>query len=246
MGLLFSHRQKFDKLDVVLGARLYTKEDPREGFGNDQGRGSIGLRYRITDRFSVGVNATLNKQENRSYFYWLDAADGIYQGSDTFGTSTPTRFYIDPFATYFDKAGNQHKFTGRFYSVENQSDREATDNSSQQYYGEYQFQRNFKEVGLVTTTGIVGSSTDISAPLFGDTTYVLTNLAAYLQLEKKVGDKLNISTGVRYEYNNIDAPQFIRGIPVPEGTTSDDRAIFRFGVNYQAHEATYSCYAKSR
>jgi len=238
-GLLFSHKQKFDKLDVVLGARFYTKEDPREGFGNDQGRGSLGLRYRITDRLAVGVNATYNKQQNRSFFYWLNAAEGIYQGSETNGTSRPTRFYLDPFVTYFDKADNQHKFTGRFYSIENSSDNESTDNTSQQYYGEYQFQRNFKEIGLVTTLGIVGSSTDITAPLYGDTSYVLTNVATYLQVDKKVGDKLNLSTGVRYEYNNIDGPKYIRGILVPEGTTSDGRAIFRFGANYQAHEATY-------
>jgi len=238
-GLLFSHKQKFDKLDFVLGARLYTKEDPRDGFGNDQGRGSLGLRYRLTDRLVVGVNATFNKQQNRSYFYWLNAAEGIYQGSETNGISRPTRFYFDPFATYFDKAGNQHKFTGRFYSIKNSSDNESTDNSSQQYYGEYQFQRNFKEVGLITTAGVVGSSTDISAPLYGDTSYVLTNAAAYLQIEKKVGDKLNLSTGVRYEYNDIAGPKYIRGILVPDGTTSDDRAIFRFGANYQAAEATY-------
>lgn len=238
-GLLFSHKQKFNKLDVVVGARLYKKEDPREGFGNEQGRGSLGLRYRITDRLSIGLNTTYNKQKNRNYFYWLNGKEGAYQGSEGLGTSRPTRFYFDPFISYYDNGGNRHKFTGRFYSIDNQSDNGDTDNFSDQYYGEYQFQRNFEEAGFVLTAGVVGSKTDVTAPLYGDTSYVLTNSAAYVQLEKKVGDRLNLSGGLRYEYNQIKGPQQISGFTIPDGKYSDDRPIFRFGMNYQVQEGTF-------
>jgi len=238
-GLLFSHKQKINKLDLVLGARLYTKEDPREGFGNDQGRGSLGLRYRISDRFTIGLNSTYNKQKNRSYFYWLDGEDGVYQGAEGLGESRPTRFYFDPFISYYDKGGNRHKFTGRYYSIVNQSDNSTTNNSSDQYYGEYQFQRNFEEAGLVLTAGVVASKTDVTAALYGDTSYVLTNNAAFLQLEKKVGDKLNLSGGIRYEYNRIEGPTQISGFTIPDGRFSDDRPVLRLGANYQLKESTF-------
>ncbi len=238
-GLLFSHRQKINKLDVVLGGRLYTKEDPREGFGNDQGRASVNLRYRVTDQLSIGLNTTYNKQKNRSYFYWLNAQEGIYQGTESNGETRPTRFYIDPFINYYDNKGNRHQFTGRFYSIDNKSLIGDTDNFSDQLYGEYQFQKNIDKWDLVATAGVVGSTTDITAPLYGDTSFVLTNAATYLQLEKKVGDKLNISTGVRYEYNQIDGPELVAGTIIPDGKFEDARPIFRFGLNYQLQEATY-------
>ena len=238
-GMLFSHKQKIDKLDLVLGARLYTKEDPREGWGNDQGRGSLGLRYRITDRLAIGLNATYNKQKNRSYFYWRNADEGVLQGFDAADASRPTRFYLDPFVSYFDNNGNRHKLTGRYFSIDNQSDDASTDNFSNQLYGEYQFQKNIEKAGLVVTAGAVASRTDATAPLYGDTSYVLTNNAAYLQLEKKLFDRLNISAGIRYEYNRIDGPEQIGTFTIPNGRTSDARPVARFGANYQAGEATF-------
>ena len=238
-GMLFSHKQKIDKLDLVVGARLYTKEDPREGFGNDQGRVSLGLRYRITDRLSIGLNSTFNKQKNRNYFYWKNANEGIYQGFDAANASRPTRFYLDPFASYYDNKGNRHKFTGRYYSIDNQSDDADTDNFSDQLYGEYQFQKSFEKAGVVMTAGVVASKTDVTAPLYGDTSYVLTNNAAYIQLEKKVGDRLNLSGGLRYEYNRIKGPEQVAGFSVPDGQFEDSRPIFRLGMNYQLQEKAY-------
>ncbi len=238
-GMLFSHKQKIDKLDLVLGARLYTKEDPREGWGNDQGRGSLGLRYRITDRLAIGLNATYNKQKNRSYFYWRNADEGVLQGFDAADASRPTRFYLDPFVSYFDNNGNRHKLTGRYFSIDNQSDDASTDNFSNQLYGEYQFQKNIEKAGLVVTAGAVASRTDATAPLYGDTSYVLTNTAAYIQLEKKVGDRLNISGGLRYEYNRIQGPEEVGGFSIPDGRFEDSRPILRLGMNYQVQKNTF-------
>lgn len=238
-GLLFSHKQKINKLDLVLGGRLYYRDDPRETFQNKQARGTLGLRYRITDRLAVGFNMTYNTQKNRSYFYWLNGGEGVYQAEpSTFSRTNPTRFYIDPFVQYFDKGGNSHKFNGRFFSIDNPSET-GTDNFSDLYYGEYQFQRRFEKIGLVTTAGIVGSHTDVRAPLYGDTSYVLTNTAAYLQLEKKVFEKVNLSAGIRYEYNEIKGPTQVGNFVFTEDANSDSRTIMRFGLNYQAHERTY-------
>lgn len=238
-GVLFSHKQKIDKLDLVLGGRYYQQKDVRENSDNEQGRFSAGMRYRISDRLSVGFNATFNKSDNHSYFYWKNAAEGIYQGdTTTFSNSTPTRFFIDPFISYFDKSGNQHKFNGRYFSIDNKSTT-GTDNFSDFFYGTYQFQRQFEKADLVLTAGLVAAQTNVTAPLYGDTSYVLRNNAAYLQIEKKLFERLNISAGIRYEYNKIDGPRQVGDFVFPDSLSSDARPVARFGLNYQAAEATF-------
>ncbi len=238
-GILFSHKQKINKFDLVIGGRYYQQKDVRENSDNEQGRFSVGTRYRLTDRLAVGFNATYNKQNNQSYFYWLNSAEGNYRPDPTtLSNTTPTRFYIDPFISYFDQQGGQHKFNGRYFSIDNKSTT-GTDNFSDLFYGSYQYQRKFEAADLVVTAGVVASKTDVVAPLYGDTSYVLTNNAAYLQLEKKLFDKLNISAGIRYEYNRIDGPEQVGNFIIPNGRTSDARPVARFGANYQAGEATF-------
>lgn len=239
LGVLFSHKQKFNNLDVVLGARYFNQKDVREHSDNEQGRISVGLRYRFSDRLSAGFNSTYNSQNNQSYFYWLNAAEGIYRADPTtLSAGTPKRFFIDPFITYFDKKGNQHKLNGRYFSIDNNSTT-GTANFSDLYYGSYQFQRKFEPLDLVLTAGVVASRTDVMAPLYGDTAYVLTNNAAYLQLEKKFFDRLNLSAGVRYEFNKIEGPEEIGNLRIQDGQTSDARPIFRLGANYQVADKTF-------
>lgn len=238
-GVLFSHKQKFNKLDVVFGGRYAQQKDIREHSDNESGRASLGLRYRLSDRFLIGINSTYNQSNNQSYFYWQDAGAGIFRpDTTTLSNSMPKRFYIDPFLSYFDKKGNHHKLNTRYFSVDNASTT-GTDNFSDLYYGTYQFQRKFEEQALVLTAGIVAARTDVIAPLYGDTSYVLTNNAAYLQLEKKLFDRLNISAGVRYERNKIDAPSMVNGQAVPDSLNKEGKPIFRFGMNYQAGVATF-------
>ncbi len=247
-GLLFSHKQKFNKLDVVIGGRYYQQKDVREHSDNEQGRLSLGLRYRLSDRLSVGLNATVNKQDNQSYFYWLNAAEGNYRAHPTtLSSSTPTRFYIDPFVSYFDKKGNHHKFTSRYFSINNTS-ATGTGNSSDLFYGAYQFQRKFEAADVVLTAGIVGSHTKARGEIYNDPTFsfsrldssfILTNSAAYVQVEKKIADKLNLSFGVRYEFNKINGADTIRGVPLTDELLTDSRPVIRIGANYQSGEATY-------
>lgn len=242
-GVLFSHKQKFNKLDLVLGGRYFNQKDVREHSDNEQGRISMGMRYRISDRLSIGFNSTFNKSDNQSYFYWKDAEAGIYQADpSTLSKSTPTRFYIDPFVSYFDKNGNRHKVNARYFSIDNNSTT-GTSNFSDLLYGTYQFQKKFEPIDLVLTAGIVGAQTNVTAPLYGDTSYVLKNTAAYLQLEKKLFERLNVSAGIRYEYNKLTGPEVLnidgRIFNFPDSLTSDARPTMRFGLNYQAGEATY-------
>lgn len=158
----------------------------------------------------------------------------------TFSTVERTRYNIDPYADYYAKNGLRHRFRGRFYSVDNLSI-QGQSNSSRLYYGEYQAQKRFEDINLVATAGLVGQASSINAELYGDTLYTTNNIAAYLQFDQKLFDRLNISGGLRYERNVLVAPDenIIEGDTIFGGKETEAKPIFRIGANYQVGQATY-------
>ncbi|MEO0777173.1 MAG: TonB-dependent receptor [Bacteroidota bacterium] len=242
-GLSLAHRQKFDQLDLVLGAFGYELESFRADTEDRFARLNFNTRYRFNDRLSAGVAGNFNLGESENYFYWrsTECACGSFQGdSTTFSDRQRFRYTIDPFLTYFDRAGNRHKVLGRYYGINNNVDNNQ-DNSSQLIYGEYQFQREFEGVDLVLTTGLVGSLAFSQAELYGDTTYRIGNSAAYLQLDKKFFNKLNVSAGLRYERNAINSPDSIVILEetLASGRSVEAKPVFRLGLNYQLAEYSF-------
>jgi len=238
-GLTFSHKQKFKKLDwVVSGLGVYSNSF-REDTWSRYGRLTTNLRYRINKNLSAGVNVNYNRRKSRSYFYWKGWGDDALLGDSTsFGNSKPTRVNIDPFITYFDDKGNRHKFLSRIYLIDNNNDNNQS-NQSQLYYGEYQYQKRFEDLDLVTTAGLVGIHTGVQAAIYGDTTYTTSNLAGYFQFDKKLFEKLNLSGGVRYERNTINSPEIVEGDTIPDGQSVEAKPVFRLGLNYQLGTATF-------
>ena len=244
-GFSFAHRQKIKKFDLVLGGFYFNRSSFREHTYSRYGRISIGTRYRINDNLTVGFNSNFNPGESSSFFLWNNGDEGAYRPLDiegAFSESSRFRYTIDPFVTYFDKSGNRHRLTGRFYHVDNQNN-DNRSNVSELFYGEYQFQKKWEDKNVVLSSGVVSTFTNIQAELYGDTTYRSRNLAAYLQVEKKFFDKLNISAGARYEQNITQSPEFINsgGVldTIPNGEISEGKPVFRLGANYQLNESTF-------
>ncbi len=252
-GLGVSHKRKIGKLDLVTGGYGLKSKSVQDSSGSERGRFNINLRYRLTDRLSLGVNTNFNKSKGSSFFFWADPDSSIYRPGVAISNSSNTRYNIDPFISYFDNAGNRHKFQGRFFNVKNNTGTREADqsNRSEVYYGEYQFQKRFERWNLVSTTGLVYQKSLVSAPLYGDTTLTSKNLAAFIQLDKKVWDKLNLSLGFRYERNTIEAPEemvyettingfvYRQEVFTPNGKVEDSKPVFRIGANYQAGQATF-------
>ena len=245
LGVSASHRRKIGKFDLVLGGYALRNDGHNLESYNRYGRFNVGTRYRITDNLSVGFNSNFNKGNSGSFFYWLDGEEGATapSGPDVINKSKVNRYTIDPFVTYFDKSGNKHKLMGRYYSVvnDNVSNRSNFSNLS---YGEYQFQRNLEDINLIATAGIVGMHTNVEAELYSDTTFKADNLAGYLQLDKKIGDRLNLSLGARYEWNQLKSPEEIvinasNTEFIKDGKETDSRAVFRAGFNYAFGEYTH-------
>ncbi|MEN0051137.1 MAG: TonB-dependent receptor [Bacteroidota bacterium] len=244
------HRQKLGKFDLVVGG-LYSNEqglvqdtDPeaeREGTFRNYGRFNTNLRYRITDDLSIGLNANINRGESKTFFYW-NGIDELYVGDQgTKSEGSQLRYNIDPFVTYFDPTGNRHKLLGRFYGVNNSFNNNQS-NGSSLYYSEYQFQRNIKKIGLTTTAGIVATGSSTEAELYGDNEYSSFNSALYVQLEKKFFNRLNLSTGFRYERNTLTNAAFFDEFAEEEvaaGKTTEAKPVFRVGANYQLADFTF-------
>lgn len=238
-----AHRRKMGKLDLVFGGYYINRESFRKDTYTKFGRFNFNTRYRATDRLTFGLAGNINSGTSGSYFYWK-SAEAAYEGAaSTLSSRERLRFNLDPTLTYFDKSGNRHKFLGRYYYVDNNNDRNQS-NTSQWYYGEYQFQRRFAGLDLVSTAGLVVSGNQIEAPLYGDTTFTASNLAAFLQLEKKFGDRLNLSAGFRYERNVLNNPGFSYSEGSLSGTVDpskeeESKPVFRLGLNYEVTEYTF-------
>ena len=242
-GANIYHRQKFRKLDLVLGGFYQNEQSFNKDTYNEYGRLNFATRYRFSDRLTAGVYGNFNKGNSGSFFYWQDLNKRFEGDTTTIGTRNRFRYNVDPFLTYFDKSGNRHRFLGRFFAVDNNNFlRNGGDqsNSSQVTYSEYQFQRRFTQAQLVLTAGVVGTWNQVFAELYGDTTFYSRNYAGYVQLDKKFGDRLNASLGFRYENNLLDNPGFSYplGVVAPSRET-EAKPVFRAGLNYQAFSNTF-------
>lgn len=244
-GFSFAHKQKFNKLDFVLGAYgLYRDSYNRDTYSR-YGRITPNLRYRVNDRLSIGLNTNFNFGRSGSFFIWggadtLAMQAGVGSASYTKGR---LRFNIDPNLQYFDRFGNRHKVLSRYFYIHNNNSGNQS-NDSRLYYGEYQFQRPMDNIGLVLTTGVVGMYNSVDAEIYSNATFKSRNLAGYLQLDYKAFDRLNLSAGVRYEQNVQQSPDslFFRnsllGV-IRDGETKEAKPVFRLGANYQIAQATY-------
>ncbi|MBL7953351.1 MAG: TonB-dependent receptor [Flavobacteriales bacterium] len=251
-GANFSHAQQFGKFDLVLGGNAfgdngYIGPEPiaadtiavdtlRTGTGGYENRirFNIGTRWRNgkVKGLSYGINANAMKSRSTSVFIWNDIEDGLYRPKP--GTVTRTRgtqYYIDPFVDYLSKAGTRHSVRGRLH-------RQVFDNNNGQgnsnttLHGEYQVQQKLNLFGeTMLTAGVVWRKVSSEAELYaggdnGDGLNEATNTAGYLQVDKKLFEKLALSAGVRYE-------RFL----VNEDEAS--QPVFRTGATYQVMKATY-------
>lgn len=238
-GASISHRRKIGKLDLVAGGFYLNEESYRKDNFQRYGRANFNLRYRASDRLNYGLAGNVNSGQSGSYFYWISDTAAYIGHPTTLARSSRLRYNLDPFVNYYDASGNRHRFLGRMYSVDNKNNRNQS-NQSYSWYGEYQFHRRFVMSDAALTAGIVGLATSVNAELYGDTTFSSRNLAAYVQLEKKFFERLNVSAGFRYERNLLINPGFENPSgPIAAAEEREDKPVFRVGLNYELAKATF-------
>lgn len=265
-NLQLAHRQKFGKLDLVAGGNLYYDSGFMRGVDRDTaggvdtlpnyvraGRASVNLRYRFSDKIMLGLNTNLNiGEQNRHLFWRTDSLGSLYEAA---AVSIPIRgkyyrFTVDPSLTVYDNASGRHRIQSRYYHITNNNENQQS-NESDYVYGEYQYQRRFSQLmDLEVVAGVVGSYSHVTAEVYSGGEFSTSNFGAYLQLEKKFFERLNLSLGVRYEHNSLNAPDSIfrnieaYGFVLRRDTflntsTKEGKPIMRFGMSYRVLEGTF-------
>lgn len=251
-GASFHHGQRFKQFDLVLGANLYGDQgyvgperispdslaaDPsRLGNGGYDHRQRFNFAARWRNQKLKGLNYGLKgnvmKSHSTSVFLWDDLNEGLYRPlPGTMTTTEGTQYYLDPFVAYTGPDGTRHNLRGRWFHQQFNNNNNQT-NGNDMLYAEYQLQRTFNLYGETTVTaGITGQQVASRAELYSggpnaDGRNTATNLAGYLQLDKKLWNKLMISAGIRYERFRVNE-------------LDQEEPVFRAGATYQLFEGTF-------
>ena len=243
-GVTFSHSQKIGNLDLVMGGQLYNDDGYRDSANEQRIRANVNLRYRFKKipGLSVGINSTIMAYSGRLFFLWKSADSAFMSRPGALSVYSNQRNNIDPYLTYVSKKGGKHNLRGRYFLTNNTNNAGGVDQSARAelYYGEYQWQKRFRN-NLNITAGGVGMRQAVLAPqLYG--TRFGKNLAAYIQADKKIFSRLTISAGMRAEYYKVDTAETHGGfflLNAPKKTNLPVQPVFRAGLNYQVFEYTF-------
>lgn len=226
--------------------RAYTPFNPQRADANSRARANLNLRYRSkkVQGLSYGVNTNWLIGSSISTLLWDNTTNGLYAPYN--GSATMTNQIVgnlDPFITYVTPNGQTHSVKTRWHNLDNDNDTRSAenpdgganqDNFSDFYYSEYQYQRNFDSLGIKNfnlTAGVMNMFTLSEAQLYAgenpDGKNEASNLATYLQLDKKVGNRLNLSAGLRYENFRINSQE-------------QSKPVFRSGVSYKIGQGTFA------
>lgn len=251
-GASFLHSQRFKKLDLVIGANAFSDQGyigperiPPDTLAKDPYRlGNGGYDHRVRFNFATrwrnqklkglnyGLNGNVMKSHSTSVFLWDNLHEGLYRPLPGTMTNTDgTQFYLDPFVNYTGPDGTRHSLRGRWYHQQFDNDNRQS-NGNDMLYGEYQFQRKFNLLGeTAITAGITGQQVASHAVLYSggpnsDGENTATNVAGYLQVDKKMWEKLMVSAGVRYESFKVNE-------------LSQSEPVIRAGATYHLFQGTF-------
>lgn len=255
-GANFLHKRKIGQLDFVLGGYFLGDDGhkgplPDSTTGkidnsynpftadrynaDSRARMNLNLRYRSKkiQGLSFGVNTNWSTGNSLNAFIWENNTTGLYSAFEGSATRTIQLLgTVDPFVVYHGKKGAKHSLRSRFQTLDNENDNNQG-NYSDVLYSEYQYQQSWDSIGvknLVTTLGVVNQTTTSRGQLYlggnEDGVNHSLNQAAFFQVDKKWGDRLNTSAGVRYEQFVINGEK-------------EAKPVFRTGVNYRFGKATY-------
>jgi iron complex outermembrane receptor protein len=249
-GLNFSQAQIIKNSDLIVGGQLNydhgyigpyvldgslpikadTITDKDVAFKSARLNFNYRFRPKNVTGLSMGVNGNMMLAHSNFCLVWADDTNGIYKAFP--GTMTITDYvgvYLDPFITYFTPNGFKHNFHGRWYFTQNDNSNNQS-NSTNMFLGDYQFFKSIEKLGdLNFTGGIYMNQTFSHANIYagsGSPDNTWQNVAAYMQLDKKLFNVLNVSLGFREEYFKVNTTETVW------------KPIFRAGLNLKLTNTT--------
>ena len=254
LNTTYEHRQRFKKLDVVLGAHYRHDQSFRKD--NEIHRFRINGKIRhISEKIeglTIGTAWNFVYEDGGQFFLQSgmdeeslipsDPVDPL--NADVRTDYVYRRISVSPFVNYFDKKENKHSLKTRYYN--NRSTNFGLESIlTNHIYGEYTFSKDFTGKGITIISGATGAYTKASGNTFDEGDHTATNAAIFTQVEKKFFDKLSFSGGIRVEYNQVDdikplnKLQFLSLFKKDGFIKSAIKPLVRFGANYEVIKGTY-------
>jgi outer membrane receptor protein involved in Fe transport len=225
-GASVSHRQAWDKLDLVVGGNVMSDKTYLSTGHEQRVRLSAKLRFRPENGLLWGVSAIAQYQQMGRFILWDDFETSVYLPMD--GTSSEDKWFnmnIDPWLTYSDKRGGSHKLKTRFYRTSRYNPSGSISMASNLYMGEYKYGRELSD-HISTQVGTFVSVQSSFSSLYPDVSLLTFNPAVFGQIEGHHG-RLRSVLGARFE-NNIN-PGFYDESSGP---------VLRAGINYEISKGT--------
>ncbi|HIN41066.1 MAG TPA: hypothetical protein EYM86_01250 [Flavobacteriales bacterium] len=227
---------RFDSLETPIDTNVagYNPFSVDRYGARAQARFNINLRKRECSipGLTYGLSTNWQKGEGLNTLIWGHSSTGLYNSYA--GAATRTKQLVgtvDPFVEYLSPSGVRTSFRNRWQHLRNDNDNNQGNNSDV-FYSELQSQKigPWGMEKMAITGGLVHQYTRGEAQLYTggseDGVNTARNIAGYLQVDQPIGQHLNLSSGVRYEYFSINSD-------------SEGKPVFRAGANYQLAEETY-------
>lgn len=237
------------KYGYTISSTLFHNDGYRQGESEYRGRisGTLYFRVKNNDRIKYGVGYNYQIQKAGNFLIWQSDSLGYTPsgGADTSNAeSTLTynlghRLFIDPYLKFTDKNNNKHNLKARMYYAENTNlNNPSQSNGAVIYFTDYQFQKQFNN-GITLSSGVSNIANVVFSNLFGNHTSF--NPAVYTQYEHKIGDKLDISAGVRVEYFEMDGKRGDSDFMInkKDSVSIPVYPILRTGIHYELAKYTH-------
>ncbi len=250
----FYSKKFFDKLGVFMQSDLiyesgyikeaYTKRARVIGELTYDVKKIPGLKFSLLGQYYVDSSGTV--------LAWNGYPDSaLIAGPGMLSYQKIIRWHVDPTISYTTPAGNRHLFKSRYFYFENMVSGPQSGMASL-LFAEYQHIRQISEkvrgIGGVNYTRNYTKADSVFGTAYSD------QLAAFLQLEAKIGERLRLSLGTRYQYEKITGSEVIDSfVPSPDGfgkkliaerkdptsKVTMNQPVFRGGINYKATNSTF-------
>jgi len=237
-GVNFSHAQKIENFDFVMGGHQFSDDGFRMLETEDRKRLNLNLRYNFKKipGLAIGVNTNMMNTKGGLFFLWQHYDSAYIPQGRTIQRYNNVRFNVDPYITYF-KGSNKFSLRNRYFKTENVNDKNQGSNA-ELYYSEFQYQKR-----LANNLNLTAGAVYMEQQVLGDSLYGRhsgQNMAGYIQADKKFFNKLTVSLGLRGEFYRIDTAKTLGYlIPQKQKVELPFQPVARIGVNYQTLEYTF-------
>lgn len=242
-GVLFAHRSRTDKFDLVIGGNYHKRIEHLEDLEEGRTRFNWKTRYRLTDKINFGINGNVMQHSYGGFLVWQDADTNSLKHIAPFAMNEYITYSIDPHLTVYDPWNNKHSLTGRFFNVIFQRRNDLPNAPGSSNTLDYKFQHEFSDkmrlvAGLSYQDIYAEDPIEFIDTTGGIATFEGTIASAYAQMDMDFFEnKLNVIVGLRGERINVDS-SYSKTIPITRLSAlykPDDKNRIRmnFGQGYR-------------